>query len=146
MNDFDESQRLKQHDPSGAIDDGAFGSAGAKPPAAQDPQTRQWGLILHLSLLANLVLPPAGLIVPIVIWQLKKDELPGIDAHGKNAVNWIISLVIYLAVSFVLAFVIIGFLLLLVLGVLSVVFPIIAAIKANNGEVWKYPLTISFLK
>ena len=48
--------------------------------------------------------------------------------------------------SFVLAFVIIGFLLLLVLGVLSIVCPIIAAIKANNGEVWTYPLTISFLK
>jgi hypothetical protein len=84
------------------------------------------------------------LIVPILIWQLKKAELPKIDVHGKNAVNWIISHIIYIIVCIPLIFLIIGIPLLLAVGVLSIVFPIVAAIKASNGEVWKYPLTIRF--
>jgi uncharacterized Tic20 family protein len=92
------------------------------------------------------VIPYAGLVAPIVIWQVKKNELPGIDQHGKNAVNWIISLIIYSVVCFFLIFVIIGIPLLVVLGVLGLIFPIIAGLKANSGEYWKYPLSIKFFK
>src|SRR5207248_4635078 len=59
----------------------------ALPISAQEQQTRQWALFLHLSILAGFVVPFAGLIVPIVIWQLKKAELPGIDVHGKNEIG-----------------------------------------------------------
>ncbi len=103
-------------------------------------------IILHLSVLAGLLVPIAGVVVPILIWQLKKAELPGLDVHGKNAVNWMISELIYAVVGFILVFMIIGGRLLIVLCVLGVVFPIIAAIKANNGVVWQYPLTIQVLK
>lgn len=113
--------------------------------AEVEQQTRQWGLLLHLSQFAGFVVPFGGLIVPIVIWQLKKNELPGIDIHGKNAVNWIISAIIYAIVSAVLIVVLIGIPLLLILVVLHVVFPIVAAIKANSGEYWKYPMAITFL-
>jgi uncharacterized Tic20 family protein len=81
-----------------------------------------------------------------VIWQLKKPELPGIDPHGINVINWIISLIIYSVGSVILVFAVIGIPMLMVLGVLAVVFPIVAAIKANHGEVWKYPLSFSFVK
>lgn len=101
---------------------------------------------LHLSMLLGLVIPFAGLIAPIVIWQVKKNDLPGIDAHGKHAVNWIISGVIYCVASIMLFWVLIGIPMFLVLMVLWIVFPIMAGIKGNNGEVWKYPLSISFLK
>ena len=77
---------------------------------------------------------------------MKKPSLPGIDAHGINVINWIISLIVYSVVSAILIFAIIGIPMLMALGLVSVVFPIIAAIKANNGEVWKYPLSISFVK
>ena len=83
---------------------------------------------------------------PILIWQLKKAELPGLDVHGKNAINWMISALISAVVGFILTRAIIGGPLLIVLGVLGVVFPIIAAINANNGVVWQYPLTIQVLK
>jgi uncharacterized Tic20 family protein len=79
-----------------------------------------------------------------VIWQLKKADLPGLDVHGKNAVNWIISLIIYFVVSLVLCMVGIGFVLLFALGIVGLIFPIIAAIKANDGEAWKYPMAIAF--
>ena len=167
MNVADELQKLEELHQSGAINDDEFALAKAKllngrpevqpvaaappeatglSPAAQEQQTRRWGLFVHLSVLAGFLVPLAGLVVPIVIWQLKKAELPGIDAHGKNALNWIISAIIYAAVCVILVLVVIGIPLLIALGVVGVIFPIVAGIKANNGEVWKYPLAITFLK
>jgi len=64
-----------------------------------DEETRQWAAILHFSLFSGIIIPLGGLIVPIVIWQLKKADLPGIDPHGKVVVNWIISSSIYLLCS-----------------------------------------------
>ncbi len=163
----DELEKLRQLHESGAIDDHEFSWAKARildgPPAPApvktalfdefsagsatiDDETRRWAFLLHLSVLAGFALPVAGLIIPIVIWQLKKPELPGIDAHGLNALNWIMSLMLYSVVAIVLVFAIIGIPILMALGTVAIAFPIIAAIKANNGEVWKYPLSISFLK
>jgi len=166
MSIADELQKLEQLRQSGTINDEEFAKAkerllsgqAAEPPWASMPpagaasapdlkqQTRQWALFLHLSVLAGFVLPLAGVVVPILIWQLKKADLPELDVHGKNAANWMISALIYAVAGVILTFVIIGGPLLIVLGVLGVVFPIIAAIKANNGEVWQYPLTIQVLK
>lgn len=124
-----------------------FDTTNSPQPASDiDKQTRQWAMFLHLSQLLNCLLPIAGIIAPIVIWQIKKDELPGIDAHGKMVVNWIISLALYFVISFLLVLLVIGVPLLLALSLVSVVFPIIGGIKANNGELWKYPLSLNFLK
>ncbi|MBP3959405.1 DUF4870 domain-containing protein [Gemmata sp. G18] len=114
-------------------------------PRELEKKAREWGMFLHLSLFAGHVIPLGGIIVPIVIWQMKKDELPKIDRHGKNAVNWLISFALYFIISAVLCLVFIGFVLLPVVVVLGIVFPIIAAMKANEGRVWKYPLAIPFL-
>ena len=107
---------------------------------------KEWAMLLHFSLLAGFVVPFAGLVVPIIIWQLKKTEFPEIDDHGKVVVNWMISGIIYAAVCSLLSFILIGIPLLIVLGALAIIFPIIGGIKANNGELWKYPLSIPFLK
>jgi uncharacterized protein len=114
-------------------------------PADIEQQTRQWAMILHLSLLAGFLIPYGGLIIPVVIWQFKRNELPGIEPHGKVVVNWIISLIIYSIICIPLCFIFIGFFLLLALVVLHVIFPIVGGLKANSGEVWNYPLSISFL-
>ncbi len=116
------------------------------PMALQTPEQKQMGMFLHLSQLLNIVLPPAGIVVPIILWQIKKDEMPALDAHGKMVVNWLISSLIYFVVSLVLTIVLIGILGLIAFGIMSVVFPIIGGIKANNGEFWEYPLTNKFLK
>jgi uncharacterized Tic20 family protein len=107
---------------------------------------RQWAMFLHFSLLAGFIVPILGLIAPIIIWQLKKSDLPEIDAHGKMVVNWIISAVIYSVICFLLTYIFIGLPLLFVLAALCVIFPIIGGIKANDGVLWKYPLAIQFLK
>jgi hypothetical protein len=115
-------------------------------PQEPDPrELRLWATLLHLSVLAGFVVPLAGLIVPVVIYMLKKDELPGLSPHFRVILNWILSLVIYGVISFILIFVLIGIVLLWALAVLALVFPIIGAIKANDGEVWTYPLSIPFL-
>ncbi len=115
-----------------------------RPPSEWPPS--QWAMLLHLSLLAGHVVPFGGVIAPIVIWQTKKDEMPELDEHGKNAVNWLLSAIIYALVCIPLCFIVVGFVLLFALAVLHVVFPIIAAVKANEGRVWKYPLAIPFFK
>jgi uncharacterized Tic20 family protein len=110
------------------------------------PEQRQMGMFIHLSQLAGLVVPVAGLVVPIVLWQTQKDKMPELDAHGKMVINWMLSALIYAVVSLPLMVVLVGFLTLLAVAVMSIVFPIIGGIKANNGELWEYPLTIKFLK
>lgn len=112
----------------------------------QTPEQKQMGLFLHLSQLANVVLFPLGIIAPIVLWQTQKDKMPALDAHGKMVTNWMISWTIYMIASIVLVFLLIGILLLPIVSIVGIVFPIIGGIKANNGELWEYPLTIKFLK
>jgi uncharacterized Tic20 family protein len=116
------------------------------PMSLQTAEQKQMGMFLHLSQLINLIIPLGGVIAPIVLWQMKKDEMPALDAHGKMVVNWLISSLIYCAVSFVLTFVLIGILGFIAIGLMSIIFPIVGGIKANNGELWEYPLTIKFLK
>jgi uncharacterized Tic20 family protein len=115
-----------------------------QPTSTTDQSTRQWATFIHLSLLAGVLVPGAGFILPIVLWQVKKDELPGIDAHGKVVANWLVSALIYGIVSSLLMFVLIGFPLLGILALLTLAFPIIGGIKANEGVLWPYPLSIKF--
>ena len=108
-------------------------------------ELKTWSLILHLSQLAGIVIPLGGLIVPVVIYILKKDDIPGLRPHWYVVINWILSVLIYAVICFVLTFVIIGIFLFWALALVCLVFPIIGAIKANDGEVWSYPLSIQFI-
>jgi uncharacterized protein len=121
------------------------GTATAQSPE-KERQSREWAMFLHLSVLLGTVAPVIGLAAPIVIWQMKKDQMPIVDVHGKNVVNWIISLLVYGAISIALTLVVIGIPLLIILATVSIIFPIIGGVKANNGEVWKYPMALQFIK
>ena len=87
-----------------------------------------------------------GIIGPLIIWLLKKEEDWFVDDQGREAVNYHISLIIYYLVSWILCFVLIGFLLLFVLGILHLVFVIMAALKAGDGKLYRYPIAIRFIK
>jgi uncharacterized Tic20 family protein len=128
----------------GAVDDG-----GLPPPPRQlasEKDVNQWAMWIHLSNLLAYVLWPISIAAPIILWQVKRDEMPGLDVHGKNAVNWAISFSIYAVASVLLMAIFIGFLTGLALAVVGIVFPIMAGVKANEGIVWPYPLSIRFLK
>ena len=115
------------------------------PLGREEISARQWGLIIHLSVLAGYIVPLAGFVTPVVLWQLKKHDHPMIDAHGKNVANWLLSLLIYGTVAFLLVFVLIGIPLLWLLGILNIVFAIVGGIKANDGQAYRYPLTLRFI-
>jgi uncharacterized Tic20 family protein len=105
-----------------------------------------WVVLIHLSQLFGFAVPMAGLVVPIVLWLLKKDESEVIDTHGRIVINWIITEFILMIVFIILCFILIGIPLLIALLVVGIIFPIIGAIKANNGEIWPYPCSIQFFK
>lgn len=108
----------------------------------QDKETRQWAMFIHFSILAGWIVPFAGLILPIVLWQIKKDDLPGIVPHAHIVMNWIVSSLVYALISFILIFVVIGMFGFMALALATVIFAIVGGIKANDGEVWEYPGTI----
>ncbi len=103
-------------------------------------------VITHLSQMLTFVTGFGGLIVPLVIWATQKDKVFQMDTHGKNIVNFQISLILYaiLCIPLILAFGL-GILGLIVIGILSFVMPIVNAIKASNGEAPKYPLSLNFI-
>lgn len=106
--------------------------------------TNMWAMFIHLSQLCGYVAPLLGLVVPIVLWQIKKNDSPVIDKHGKIVVNWIITELILFIICVLLIFIIIGIPLMFALGIVGIVFPIVGAVKANNGEAWRYPCSIEF--
>jgi len=108
---------------------------------------RMWAMICHLSGLAGIILPASGNIVaPLIIWQIKKDSNPFIDEQGKEAVNFQISMSIYLIASIILCFICVGAFLVVATIIVFFVFTLIAAVKANNGFHYRYPLTLRFIK
>lgn len=107
----------------------------------------------HLSGLAGYFVLFGSIIGPLLIWQLKRHEFPALDAHGKEAVNFHLSVLIYLVVGGALAvigaFFCVGILLvpvLLVIPVLAIIFSVVAGVKASNGEMYHYPATIRLVK
>ncbi len=110
---------------------------------------RMWAMFCHLGGLAGLVpiVPAFGsIIAPLVIWLIKKEEHPYIDEHGKEAVNFQISMLLYAIICIPLCFICIGFFLLAAVGIVDIVCLLIAAVKANNGERYRYPISIRFIK
>lgn len=101
----------------------------------------------HLSsFLGWIGLPLANIIAPLVMWQLKKEEMPFGSSQAKECSNFQISMTIYVMVSAILCLVIIGFAMLIALFVFDVIITIMAAIKANEGKEYRYPFTIRFIK
>ena len=110
--------------------------------------------LCHLSTLASFIVPLGNILGPLVVWLLRKDQLPQVDLHGKAALNFNISITIYgvigIAISLALMLVLIGFLLIFVvfaaIFVWWMVATVVAAVKAGSGEFWEYPLSIRFLR
>jgi uncharacterized protein len=121
-------------------------SSSPQPGQSKNLEPNQWAMFLHLSLLTSLIVPVSGLIISILIWQLKKEEIPQIEVHGRNMANWELSLLIYGIISVILTPFLIGFPLLAALIGCKIVFPIIAGLNANEGKAWQYPLAIRFLR
>ena len=107
-----------------------------------DAQARQWAMLCHYAAFFWVLAPLIGNVIgPLIVWQLKKDLHPFVDAQGKEALNFQISVALAAVVCFILMVVVIGFPLLALLSVAAVVLVVIAGIKANEGQHYRYPFT-----
>ena len=110
-------------------------------------QDRSLLVITHLSQLLDLVTGFGGFLVPLILWLTQRERVLAMDEHGKSIMNFQISMFIYalICVPLVLLFGL-GVLGLIAIAILCLVFPIINAIKASNGEQPSYPLSIQIIK
>src|SRR5712691_6729948 len=108
---------------------------------------RTWCILAHATALVGFLVPVAGHIVgPLIVWLAKRDDSPEIDAHGKESLNFQISMLIYNGIAVVFCLVLVGFAFLAVLWVLNAVFVIVASIQASDGKFYRYPMTIRFIQ
>ncbi len=121
-----------------------------QPPA--DGQARMWNMLCHLSALSGYFIPFGNILGPLLIWQIKKNEFPSVEQHGKAALNFqltvIIAAVVTGAVGVVLSFFCIGFLGIIGAGLIflsGIIFSIIAGLKANEGKDYKYPFSLKLI-
>jgi uncharacterized Tic20 family protein len=116
------------------------------PVSVTSSNIRTWTVLCHASALLGLFFHFLGHIFgPLIVWLLKRGDAAEIDAHGKESLNFQLSMLIYDAVAVILCFVLIGIPLLIVLWVLNTVLVIVASIKASEGQLYRYPLTIRFI-
>lgn len=114
---------------------------------SQSSEARTWAMLCHLSTFAKYLAIPFGNIVgPLILWLIKKDQHPFVDDQGKEAMNFQILITVLYAVAFVLSFVLIGLLLLVPIGLLDLIFTVVAAVKANEGVAYRYPVSLRLIR
>ena len=111
-----------------------------------DKNEKMWGMMCHLSAFAFFIFPFGHVLGPLVIYLIKKDEIPFVNDQGKESLNFQISITIYSAVAAILIIVFIGFPLLIIIAVVDFILVIIASLKANTGIPFRYPLSIRIIK
>ena len=108
-------------------------------------QDNQLLVITHLAQLLTFLTGFGGLIVPLVIWVTQKENVYKMNEQGKHIVNFQLSMLVYTIICIPLVFILVGIFGLIVLGIISFIFPIINAIKASHGENPTYPLSLNFI-
>jgi uncharacterized protein len=143
------SARLDQHAQTcpqcGAnlAEEGANQATGA---VAMDQEVRNAAVAAHLSTFAGLVVPFGSVIGPLAVWLTRRDRDPFIDQAGREALNFGISIAVYGAVVLAAALLLVGIPLLIVGVVAWVVLASLAAAKASQGQSYRYPLTMRFVR
>ena len=122
-------------------------SSSPAPTPAAGSNLRTWCVLCHASALLGIFFHFLGhLIGPLVVWLAKRGDSAEIDAHGKESLNFQISMFIYDAIAGLLCFILIGIPILFALWILNTVLVIIASIKASEGQLYRYPFTIRLIK
>lgn len=104
-------------------------------------------MLCHLlSLLGFIGVPLGNIVGPLIVWLMKKDDDPFVDATGKEVLNFQISATIYGIICALLFLIFIGIILLPILIIAVVIYTIIGAVKAKEGQLYHYPFAIRFLK
>ena len=111
-----------------------------------DKEERTWGMLCHLVVFTGYLIPLAWIIGPLIVWMIKRDEMPFVDDQGKESLNFQITIMLAMIASGLLMFILVGFVLIFVVVIFQFIVVIIASIKANEGVYYRYPLSIRFIK
>ena len=114
-------------------------------PLSED-EARKWAMFAHIGTFSSMFVPLGNIIAPIVIWQMKKNESPFVVEQAKESLNFQITLMIYSIISILLCFIIIGFFLIFALVIFGMIIVIVAGVKANDGEDYRYPMALRLIK
>ena len=116
------------------------------PTSSTSSDVRTWCVLCHAAALSGVFLHAVGHILgPLIVWLVKRADSPEIDAHGKESLNFQLSMLIYNVVALILCIVLIGIPILILLYILNIVLVIVASIKASEGQLYRYPMAIRFL-
>jgi uncharacterized protein len=107
---------------------------------------RNWSMLCHLSAFAGFFFPFGAVIGPLICWMSRRDDSAWVNINGRNALNFQLSLLLYMVLAVPLCFIIIGFPIIGFLVTLKVICIIIASIKASKGELFRYPIVIPFIQ
>jgi uncharacterized Tic20 family protein len=107
---------------------------------------RNWAMLCHLSAFAGFFFPFGGIIGPMIFWLSRKDDSAWININGKAAMNFNLSMLLYIVLAIPLLIILVGIPIIIALGILKIVCVTIASIKAARGEIFKYPLSIPFVQ
>lgn len=118
----------------------------SNPPPLASKDERMWGLLCHITALSGYVVPFGNIIGPLVIWLIKRDEYALVADQGKEALNFQITVWLAFIACIPLCFIFIGFVLMFVVGIGALILTIIAAVKANEGFRYRYPMTLRLIK
>ncbi len=119
--------------------------AGLRPPGVGGdvtPEEANWGVAAALLAFAGYVVPLGNIAGPAAVWLAKRDESDFVEHHAREALNFQISITLYMLVASALMFVLIGFVLAPLILIFDVVVIIIAALRASRGELYDYPLCL----
>lgn len=111
-----------------------------------DRDERMWGMFCHLSALSGFIIPFGNIIGPLIIYSLKKDEYAFVADQGKESLNFQISVLVYFAISCIAVLLIVGIFLLMIVGLATLILTVLASVRANDGEYYRYPFCIHFIK
>lgn len=99
-----------------------------------------------LAMLSHILTLVSSFIIPLLIWLIKKDSSPYVVTHAKESLNFQISIFIYCIISGILMLVIIGFFLLWLIGIVSLVLVIVATVRASEDKIYRYPFNLRLIK
>ncbi|WP_337102437.1 DUF4870 domain-containing protein [Paenibacillus sp. YIM B09110] len=115
-------------------------------PYTPHPDEKQFAMLAHVIAFAGFIIPLGNIIGPLIIWLIKKDQSHYVDFHGKESLNFQISIMIYGVISAILWLIVIGIVASIAVGIFWLVLTIIGTIRATEGQYYRYPLTIRFFK
>ncbi|MYD37054.1 MAG: DUF4870 domain-containing protein [Dehalococcoidia bacterium] len=110
------------------------------------PEERNWSMLAHLSAFAGLLFPFANIAAPLIVWLIFRARSDMVDYHGKRALNFQISMTIWIVLAVMFSFVLIGIPFLIGLSIVSIVWTIVAAVRASRGDPPGYILSIGFMR